>query len=63
MAFQHFTLQDAVDFATYAIRITADAMRFQLREQTVGGPIDVLIIKPQKAFWLRRKELKAGDLD
>lgn len=57
-AFQHFTLQDAVDFAVYAIRTTADTMRFQMRAQTVGGPIDVLVIKPNGLTWLRRKELR-----
>ena len=31
------TLQDAVDFATYAIKTTMDTMRFQLRPKTVGG--------------------------
>ena len=35
------TLQDAVDFATYAIKTTMDTMRFQLRPKTVGGPIDI----------------------
>ena len=33
VAFQHFTLQDAVDFAVYAIRTTADTMRFQMRHK------------------------------
>lgn len=61
VAFQHFTLQDAVDFAVYAIRTTADTMRFQMRPQTVGGPIDALVIKPNEARWLRRKELRVTD--
>lgn len=58
VAFQHFTLQDAVDFAAYAIRATADTMRFQMRPQTVGGPIDALVVRPGEARWLRRKELQ-----
>ena len=57
-AFQHFTLQDAVDFAVYAIRTTADTMRFQMRAQTVGGPIDVLVIRPSGVTWLHRKALR-----
>jgi len=32
-------------------------MRFQTREKTVGGPVDVLVIKPDRAFWVARKEL------
>lgn len=56
--FNYFTLQDAIDFATYAIKTTIDAMRFQARPKTVGGPVDVLVIKPDSAFWVQRKELR-----
>ena len=54
-----FTLQDAVDFAVFAIRSTIDAIRFQPRAKTVGGPIDVLVIKPAGAEWVQRKKLSA----
>jgi len=54
---QFFTLQDAIDFCIFAVRSTIDAIRFQPRPKTVGGPIDVLVIKPDKAFWVQRKEL------
>ncbi len=58
IAFQYFTLQDAVDFATFAVRVTGDTIRFiAARAKTVGGPIDVLVIKPREAFWVQRKEL------
>lgn len=53
-----FTLQDAIDFAVFAIRSTTDAIRFQQRPKTVGGPIDVLVIKPSGAMWIQRKELQ-----
>jgi 20S proteasome alpha/beta subunit len=53
-----FTLQDAIDFAVYAIRTTIDSMRFHARPKTVGGPIDVLVIKPDGASWIQRKELR-----
>lgn len=52
-----FTLQDAIDFSVFAIRSTIDAIRFQPRAKTVGGPIDVLVIKPAGAVWIQRKEL------
>ena len=52
-----FTLQDSIDFAQYAIKTTIDAMKFQRRVKTVGGPIDVLVIKPTGAQWISRKEL------
>ncbi len=57
VAWGYFTLQDAIDFAVYAVRTTIDTMRFQLRYKTVGGPVDVLVIKPDRAFWAARKEL------
>lgn len=52
-----FTLQDSIDFAQYAIKTTIDAIKFQRRVKTVGGPIDVLVIKPTGAQWISRKEL------
>ena len=58
ISWNYFTLQDAVDFAEYAIRTTVDTMKFQNRLKTVGGPIDLLILKPGEAYWLQRKELK-----
>lgn len=51
------SLQDAIDFAVYAIRTTIDTMRFQARPKGVGGPIDVLLLTPEKADWVQRKEL------
>jgi hypothetical protein len=56
--FRYFTLQDAIDFAIFALRATIDAIRFQPRPKTVGGPIDVLVIKPHEAVWIQRKELR-----
>ncbi len=54
---QFFTLQDAIDFAVYAIQTTIDSVRFLPRPKTVGGPIDVLVIKPNETKWISRKEL------
>jgi len=54
---QYFTLQDAIDFAVFAIHSTIEAMRFQPRPKTVGGPIDVLVVKPDKTEWIQRKAL------
>lgn len=55
----YFTLQDAIDFALYAIQVTIDTMRFQARPKTVGGPVDVLVITPDRGRWVKRKELVA----
>ncbi len=57
MAWNLMTLQDGIDFAVYAIRTTIDTMRFQMCVKTVGGPIDVLVIRPGGAQWICRKEL------
>lgn len=56
--FQMFTLQDAIDFCSYAVRTTSDTMKFQLRYKTVGGPIDILVITPSESFWVARKQLQ-----
>lgn len=55
----YFTVQDAIDFAVFATRTTIDTLRFQPRPKTVGGPVDVLVIKPGEAIWVQRKELHA----
>lgn len=55
--FHFFTLQDAIDFSVYALRTTIDTIRFQPRPKSVGGPIDVLVIKPNIAKWIKKKEL------
>ena len=58
IAWNYFTLQDAVDFAKYAVKITIDTMKFQQRIKTVGGDIDILVLKPNKSFWISRKKME-----
>jgi 20S proteasome alpha/beta subunit len=53
------SLQDAIDFAVFAMSATIGAIRFQNRLKTVGGPIDVLVVKPDGAAWVQRKDLHA----
>ena len=55
--FEFFTLQDAIDFAVYGIRSTIETLRFQAREKTVGGPVDVLVITPDSSRWIAQKQL------
>ncbi len=58
VAWEFFTLQDGIDFATYAIKTTIDTMRFQSVPKTVGGPIDILVVKPDEGTrWIARKDL------
>lgn len=55
------SLQDAIDFCVYGIRTTIDTIRFQARPKNVGGAIDILVISPDGAKWISKKELK-GEL-
>lgn len=57
IGFNFFTLQDAINFAEYAVDVTIKTMSFQNCVKTVGGPIDILAIKPSGAFWIQHKEL------
>jgi hypothetical protein len=57
MIWDAMTVQDAIDFAVYAIRTTIDTMRFQARQKNVGGPIDVLLLLPDaKPKWVQKKD-------
>lgn len=53
----YFTLQDAVDFAKYAVETTIKTMHFANVVETVGGNVDILIIKPDEIEWLAREKL------
>ncbi|MCL2342855.1 MAG: hypothetical protein FWC62_03025 [Firmicutes bacterium] len=53
----YFTLQDAIDFAKFAVETTIHTMRFQNVVETVGEPIDVMVIQPEKTYWVSKKEI------
>lgn len=55
---EYLTLQDAVDFARYAVETTIQTMRFKNVVETVGGPIDVLVITPDMTSWLQKESLQ-----
>jgi len=57
IAWDSMNLQDAIDFAIYAVRTTIDTIRFQARPKSVGGRIDVLLLTPEEAKWVQRKQL------
>ena len=59
--FEFFTLQDAIDFAVFGIRSTIETLRFHNREKTVGGPIDLLVVTPSGAQWIKQKQLVVKD--
>lgn len=54
----YFTLQDAVDFARYAVETTIQTMRFKNVVETVGGEVDILVITPDKTTWLQKESLR-----
>ena len=58
--YESMNVQDAIDFAVYAVRITIDTMKFQARAKNVGGSIDVLLLMPEEDRWIQRKELHVG---
>jgi len=49
--------QDAVDYAKFLIRTTIDALRFEPRFPSVGGPIDLLVITPHRMQFVECKLL------
>jgi hypothetical protein len=53
-----FSLQDAVDYAKFLIRTTADYQRFSGTMPTVGGEIDIALLTNHRGFqWIAQKEL------
>lgn len=51
------SLQDAIDFERFCIETTAKHMELTCCHKTVGGPIDILVIKPDHHEWISKKEL------
>ena len=52
------SLQDAIDYAKFLIRTTADYQRFANMIPTVGGEIDIGFITPYQEFtWIQQKHL------
>ncbi len=53
-----FSLQDAVDYCEYLIRLTTGFQRFSNIVPTVGGDIDIALLTPFHGFkWIKRKDL------
>lgn len=54
----YFTLQDAIDFARFAVETTIQTMRFKNVVETVGGAVDILVITPEQTLWLQKESLQ-----
>ena len=55
---EYFTLQDAIDFARFAVETTIKTMHFKNVVETVGGNVDILVITPEETKWIQREELR-----
>ena len=51
-------LKDGIDFAEFMVDVTIKYQRFSDRIKTCGGPIDVLVLTKDKAFWYKNKLYK-----
>ena len=48
-------LSEAVAFLDFLLNTVIQIEKFQFQPQTCGGPIDILAIKRDEAFWIRNK--------
>ena len=51
-------LRDGIDLAEFMVDVTIKYQRFSDRIKTCGGPIDVLVLTKDKAFWYKNKLYK-----
>lgn len=56
-AWPNYTVQDAINLATFLVQTQTNLVQFQSRLKSIGGPIDVLVIQPDKAFWAQKKAI------
>ncbi len=52
------SVQDGIDFSVFAVWTTMQTVRFQARPKNVGGPIDILVVTPEGAGWVKRKDFQ-----
>ncbi|MCZ7569551.1 MAG: hypothetical protein M5U01_13365 [Ardenticatenaceae bacterium] len=53
--FEFMSLDDAVCLAIDLVEVTARMQRWRPTIETVGGPVDVLVVTPEGTRWVRRK--------
>lgn len=56
LVFDGMPIQDAVDFANYAIQVTNGCFRFAAGPPLCGGNIDISVITPAAFHWAQRKQ-------
>lgn len=50
-----FSISEGINFAEFLIYTSKSVMSYQECDQTIGGPIDILVLKPNSSYWYRRK--------
>jgi hypothetical protein len=61
LVFDGMPIQDAVDFANYAVQVTIGRYRFCLGPPLCGGDIDIAVITPNAFQWAQRKRWSIKD--
>ena len=56
LVFDGMPLQDAVDFANYAVQLTIGRFRFAVGVPVCGGNVDIAVITPSAFQWAQRKQ-------
>ena len=55
LVFDGMPLQDAIDFADYAVRVVIGRYRFAQGAQLCGGDVDIAVITPSAFRWAQKK--------
>lgn len=56
LIFDGMPLQDAIDFANYAVQLTIGSFRFSVGVPLCGGNVDIAVITPSAFQWAQRKQ-------
>jgi hypothetical protein len=57
-------IQDAIDLAAFMVETTIRFVRFNLRAETVGGPVELAVITKHEGLkWVQRKLFFTGELN
>jgi hypothetical protein len=61
LVFDGMPLQDAVDFAEFAVQVTIGSFRFASGPPLCGGDVDIAVIRPGTFQWAQRKQWAIKD--
>ena len=55
LVFDGMPIQDAIDFANYAVQVVIGRFRFGLGAPVCGGDVDIAVVTPNSFQWAQRK--------